>query len=129
MTAYMVSELSGALLDAAVAKAEGLTFGIDKRDGRCLWMRPEPPGVMHCVPDWQRFEPSTDWSQGGPIIDRERIGFIDLGGSYEALIGAEISHGELLGSEASGQGPTHLVASMRAYVASKFGEMVEVELT
>ena len=68
---------------------------------------------------------STDWSQGGPIIERECI-FI-----------APTWDGEKGGSSARAsrtawiEGPTPLIAAMRCYVASKLGDEVEIpeELT
>lgn len=60
------------------------------------------------------FGYSTDWSQGGPIIEREYIQLsIDL--AWEAHIGPSIY-----------RGPTPLIAAMRCYVASKLGDEVDV---
>lgn len=62
------------------------------------------------------FMPSTDWATGGPIIERERIS-IKQGpdrGCY-----AYFDH-----RDETAAGNTPLVAAMRAYVASKFGEEV-----
>jgi hypothetical protein len=87
-----VSELSGAQLDWAVAKAEGFT------------------------PKTRIFKPSTDWEQGGPIIERERIR-LDPRGVWVA--GHDSSNDEYLG-------PTPLVAAMRCYVASKLGNEVDL---
>lgn len=47
-----VSDLAGSQLDFWVAKAEGVEASVD----------------IHL-----KFMPSTDWAQGGPIIDREGI--------------------------------------------------------
>lgn len=50
------SELTGAALDWAVAKCEGINYGVID-------------GGLDCdCPDY-----STDWAQGGPIIEREKI--------------------------------------------------------
>lgn len=63
---------------------------------------------------------STDWSKGGPIIDRESIGWFDArkekGYCQAAKPGAEFVQ----------RGPTPLIAAMRCYVVSKLGEEVEV---
>lgn len=68
------------------------------------------------------FWPSADWQHGGPIIQCEEI---DLrahdDGTWDAAIypyGKKTTHG---------QGPTPLIAAMRAYVASKYGEEVPNE--
>jgi hypothetical protein len=109
-------ELTGAALDWAVAECEGddtLAVYFDERSGEPL-----------CRDDWpdnQEFKPSTDWAQGGPIIERERL-----------LIQPE------LGKEGAGNawycvaitphdayGATPLIAAMRCYVASKLGDEIE----
>ena len=106
-----VSELQGAALDWAVAKAEGieLSNGCYNRlliDGRMS------AGQKMLTP----YNPSTNWAQGGPIIERERIAVWGDGNLYwEAECGW-----------AWGKGPTPLVAAMRCYVSSKVGEEIEV---
>ena len=60
---HKVSELEGALLDAAVAKAEGYELDSDG-DNRTVRDNGGAPS---------RWRPSTDWTQGGPIIEREEI--------------------------------------------------------
>lgn len=99
-----VSELTGLELDRWVANAKGEAFGA-------------------CY--------STDWSHGGPIIEREQIATWPAGnegwralhpknldGAY--LYGGVIDAGSFDGTG----GPTPLIAAMRAYVASKFGDEV-----
>lgn len=63
------------------------------------------------------FEPSTDWSQGGPIIERELISVSSQtnGHSWAAK-----------GAHNYSYGPTPLIAAMRCYVASKLGDEVDV---
>jgi hypothetical protein len=50
------NELTGAALDWAVAKCEGMV--------------PNTPFIASNKE--YTFKPSTDWAQGGPIIERER---------------------------------------------------------
>ena len=97
------SDLIGPALDWAVARAAGL-------------YAPEP---------WIST-PSTNWSIAGPIIDREGIMFQSGG---EGVIIAYLRSAGTSG--VTGQGATHLQAAMRAYVASRLGDEVEVpdELT
>ena len=72
-------------------------------------------------------EYSTDWSQGGPIIEREEIGIrrnapCSDGRQWEAS-------GSITAKGAGyrwGYGPTPLIAAMRCYVASRLGEEVEI---
>jgi hypothetical protein len=82
------SELQGAVLDWAVAKAEGieLSNGCYNRlliDGRMS------AGQKMLTP----YNPSTDWALAGPIIERERIGFKYTGTAMEfvAWVNGELS--------------------------------------
>lgn len=61
------------------------------------------------------FHPSTDWAQGGPIIERERI-HVYAGPQWTA----GIKPGQFV------YGPTALIAAMRCFVASKLGNEVDV---
>ncbi|WP_198087895.1 phage protein NinX family protein [Variovorax sp. E3] len=96
------SELTGAQLDQWVAKAVG----------------------REAEPD---YSPSSDWTQGGPILEREGIHVAPLpakGGAWCA-----ISIGRLQDRATSGrgtwvEGPSLLVAGMRALVTAKFGPTV-----
>jgi hypothetical protein len=81
-------------------------------------------------PDYNpRYAPehSTNWSQGGPIIDRNEIGIkrnapCSAGREWEASpsITAKGAGGRY------GYGPTPLIAAMRCYVASKLGDEVDI---
>lgn len=77
------------------------------------------------------YAPSTNWSQGGPIIEREISKlFKNMCGTYTAQIRHEEHHSKVLLKILVGYtncaGPTPLIAAMRCYVASKLGEEVEV---
>ena len=105
---YDVSTLEGALLDAAVAMAEGQpTDDIN-------------PGTPRIPLSY-----STNWEYGGPIIDREWISTV-----YEEKPGWSGWTASLLELDdlrpVIATGPTPLIAAMRAYVASKLGETVEL---
>lgn len=109
MPTIKTSELTGAALEWAVAKCEGEVIVISCT-GRPRNTNAEP------------FNYSTDWSQGGPIIEREKIEIIPLcPGTWRAVaMGGDWYNGR-----------TPLEAVMRCYVASKMGETIEVpeELT
>ena len=67
--------------------------------------------------EW-KYTPSTDWSQGGPIIEREGISW---------HCGNKSSwHAYGYGSAENFNGPTPLIAAMRCYVSSKLGDEVEI---
>ena len=95
------AELTGAALDWAVSKAIGEYKPV-------------------AVPKY-----STDWAQGGPIIEREGITLAapnPIDADWCAM---------LWGTQAKQSGTTPLIAAMRCYVASKLGDDVEIpeELT
>ena len=102
-----VSEASGPALDYAVAK--------------CLYGSDVEYIYAHTA---TRNAYSTDWAQGGPIIDREELTLSHS--PYD-----HVSYGRTRPwcAEKKGRmeyGPTALIAAMRCYVASKLGEEVEV---
>jgi hypothetical protein len=73
---------------------------------------------------WGNYSPSTDWAQGGPIIERE---IISVQASYKGYWSARILVNLDEYDEPSvSYGPTPLIAAMRCYVASKFGDVVDV---
>ena len=120
------SELTGALLDWWVAKAEGANVVDCNRFVRHLGMPLSPvldDGGGRDGPHYYR--PSTNWAQGGPIIERERISpiFEQFGiGNWIAAYVREL--GEHAYHEHEMDGPTPLIAAMRCYVVSKFGDEV-----
>jgi hypothetical protein len=93
------NELTGAALDWAVAMAENWAGA-----------------------DFEVKPYSTDWSQGGPIIEREFITIINAAGddvwSAYPIADDPVAHRK--------SGPTPLIAAMRCYVASKLGDEVEI---
>jgi hypothetical protein len=73
------------------------------------------------------FQPSTNWAQGGPIIEREGIEFWtysshqDEHGNFTSIKDAKHP------SRAQHySGPTPLIAAMRCYVAAKLGDNIEI---
>ena len=97
------SELTGAALDWVVAQAEGKTWAV--------WRFVE----WHSDGD---LNYSTDWAQGGLIIEREEISIVRVNSE---LWDAHMSNVNFYES-----GATPLIAAMRCYVAGKLGDEVEV---
>ena len=97
-------ELTGTALDWAVQQCEGQRTDID-----FAWW-------------WEDYSPSTNWAQGGVIIEREKIQIKENGHGHWF---AKIGKGKWL------RGPTPLIAAMRCYVASVLGAEIDVpvELT
>jgi hypothetical protein len=106
------NELTGAALDWAVAKCEGLLcFGYRTNGERFA--------VELSDGEVEGFMPSTDWAQGGPIIEREGIQ-LWKGGTWCASLDQSFNPPEFE------TGETPLIAAMRCYVASKLGDEVEI---
>ena len=94
------SELAGAALDWAVAKCEGIQDSEFVRTHMDAWLY------------------STDWSQGGPIIEREKIGVWWDGVWHAKYDGCRPDQVQ--------DAHTPLIAAMRCYVASKLGDELEI---
>jgi len=117
---HRTATLEGAQLDAAVALAEGKTVLTDFEPG-CWVATGFPEGFAP-------FSPSSNWSEAGPIIDRELIAILTpwrTGAHWEAMVRPVLTH-DGYESDHEAEGPTPLIAAMRAFVASKFGEQVEL---
>ena len=111
-----INTLIGPALDWAVAKCEG-------HEWRCPWLL-EKEGYVA----WRNYERawgyptppySTDWSQGGPIIERERISVSahQDGVNWQAWRSFYRPFYEA---------NAPLIAAMRCYVASQLGDEVDV---
>ena len=104
------SELIEAALDWAVAKCEGYDHEVTSSE-------------------WGMWGWATDWAQGGPIIEREKIDLFTEKGTPESWVAsvARYQNGERLkGWRLHQYGPTPLIAAMRCYVTSKLGKFVEI---
>jgi len=111
------NELIGPALDWAVERAKGTHWS--PNGYFCYEGRQAPDGGY---PYTTKTHPhSTDWSQGGPIIEREDISFqLECKGMYFGYKWNGVVHKQL------SDGPTPLIAAMRCYVASKLGDKVEI---
>lgn len=145
------SELTGPALDWAVAKCEGRglhrnPMGAQASHGWWIWE--ETPsgkgGILidksvyleigpHTRPKTRnsgdRYSPSTDWAQGGPILGRE-LTSVNLVSDQENEQKWSARKAEYLpdgGAKVFEQrGHTLLIAICRCYVASKFGDEIEI---
>lgn len=124
--------LTGAALDWAVAKAAG--YSLNTLD------------LLYDIKCYSKFKPSTDWAQGGPIIECEGITVAfcsgDLGEPRSYWIATseqwswEFGYGPYhhqddeksiqIYKHAIHTGPTPLIAAMRCYCCSKLGDIVDV---
>lgn len=96
-------ELIGDVLDRAVAKCEG--------------------SIYH-GPAWTRY--STDWSQGGIIIEREGIAIRAYDNDARKWSAEPSINTMQTRLSAFRTGPTALIAAMRCYVAYKIGDDIEI---
>lgn len=120
-----VSELSGAALDWAVAQVEQID-GLVIHKGRPSFEKEFDPdcwaddSCLKAFKCWKFYAPSTDWSQGGPLIEKHAIGFV----GYDANNWQAFSSPEDVTWQCVG--PTHLIAACRVIVAAKLGETVQI---
>lgn len=129
MKTIKVSEATGVVLDFLVSKAGNPTG----KDGWGWWER-DAAGYLYNPLRECRYSPTTDWSEGGPIIERERITFDyhdcnpcdQEDAAHARLSRARMKPDGTASWYAHKRGPTLLIAAMRCYVASKLGDTVEV---
>jgi hypothetical protein len=115
------SELTGAALDWAVAKAERLDCYVDMRGSRNGWATFVDFGEHTHI----RYTPSEHWGFGGPIIEREWISLECWPNeSDEGTRWAATRYEQPAICEA--YGPTPLIAAMRCYVAACLGDEIEL---
>jgi hypothetical protein len=109
------NELTGAALDWAVCEATGFFRGYTQfRTGKNFLKVWGAARNTH-------LHPSTDWSQGGPIIEREHISIeaTRVGGLGDRWMAEDTGH-------CTEFADVPLIAAMRCYVASKLGKDVEI---
>ena len=105
------ADLTGPALDWAVAQCESVEVEyINDGITRCL---------LRVSPFTGMYRPSVEWSQGGPIIERE---WIELGAYHDQW--RAVFHGEE--GSIHQDGPTPLIAAMRCVVAVNLGDEVDV---
>ena len=109
-----VSNTTLSQIDWLVAKCEGYnpTWFEPKSDFRF-----EPHVYLTFLSE---YKPSIHWAQGGPILEREKIG-VDYYNTGKPLWIAGIA-----GMFQQATGPTPLIAGLRCYVSSRLGDEVEV---
>ncbi|MBD1590232.1 phage protein NinX family protein [Pseudomonas typographi] len=113
-------DLEGAALDWAVAKATNAPELKISARGTVICTYEIPEGSC-----WTSFyEPSTDWSQGGPLIEKYGVSLDCIAplNSWEAFVwgGPSACNGFIAEAE------TPLIAACRAIVASVLGDTVSV---
>lgn len=104
------SELSGAALDWAVAKATGYDVVISSKKG--IWK-----GALLTAP-LVKYSPSTDWNQCGPLLKEHYVNIkVRRSGEWAANVETEMMFYI---------GYTPQIAICRAVVASLLGDEIEL---
>jgi len=108
MLEMKIADLIGPALDWAVAKAINLE---EETLDPLTWVETAHPSGCYSF--------STNWIQGGPLIERERIDVFSVrnGNGWCARSDVRVYNG---------YGPTPLIAAMRCLVASKLGDTVQI---
>lgn len=111
MKTVRTSELIGAPLDWAVAKAQGVEIDLPGSD--VVWAK--YAGA---------YSPSTDWSQGGPLIEKYMVRT-----QYAADTEKRVDAGclaQVWRPYVMAHGNTLLIAACRAIVAANLGDEVQI---
>ena len=111
------SDLTGAALDWAVAKCEGVIVSQSKGGWPVFVSKDYADLCGDTYGTYTSFRPSTNWSQGGPIIEREKIDLMYVAKDNDWIASRTMPWHH---------GLTPLIAAMRCYVASKLGDEVEI---
>lgn len=110
-------DLIGAALDWAVAKAQGF-YEAENCYGGISWFDRDGLELV----DYYGWNPSTDWNQGGPLIERNDWALPYRAtaryhlGKYESCTPGGFPH----------NGETPLIAACRAIVSAHLGDSVDV---
>ena len=125
------NELTGSALDwaAGVCALLDAPGGVLKLDLGAILITLPAASFKYDVPG--HWKPSTDWSQGGPIIEQEKMHvYFDPECIWVSVPPSPVWVAwRNEGGMARWCGPTFLVAAMRCYVASRLGDEVDVPET
>ena len=108
-------DLIDAALDWAVAESQQMHvifWGITKD----IHKVPEVQ-IYHPNLEWVTYKPSTNWSQGGPIIEKNDIAIDKC---------SEVWCSSMNDKPIAFYHPTPLIAAMCCYVVSKLGDTVKI---
>ena len=111
-----IADLTGAALDWAVAVAVGVSVKLSR------YVAPAKPLVLTALSE-NKYRPSEDWSQCGPLIT-EYMMMVDV---FEGTTEAKATGFEgCLAAHWTCLGATPLIAICRAVVGVHFGKTVDV---
>lgn len=112
------ADLIGPALDWAVAQCESVDVEyINDGKTRCL---------LRVSPFTSMYRPSTDWAQGGRLIEKEKLELRCNDYEWQAFcFGFPVSRAHS-GTRTWAAGPTPLIAAMRCFCCAKLGDEVDV---
>ena len=115
------SELIGPALDWVVACIKGSKYGVVCFDPKTKRVY-ETEGLRQVGVNWS---PSTNWAQGGPLIEREWLDITPWPNEADeyyrwTCVQHDTPNLSLM------QGPTPLIAAMRCLVASRLSDEVDI---
>lgn len=119
MTKVLVMTAKGQALDWMVSKCEatlGKWVAPNEKRGTTKWER-----SGNSTPRY-----STNWSQGGPLLFKHKIGTTTEHGCRGVSEWMASTHSNKFDSRTIAFGPDPLIAGMRCLVESILGEIVEV---
>ena len=120
MKTIKVAEATERQLDWLVAKCEGLKLHHNALLGGQIkegwWVSGYYIDPNNWIP-LSLLNYSTNWSQGGQIIEREGISIYRMTSDWSAAYNP---------SGAAQDGPTPLIAAMRCFCCSKLGDVVDI---
>ncbi|MEX3764496.1 phage protein NinX family protein [Paraburkholderia phenoliruptrix] len=129
-----VSQLTGVLLDYWAARADGQTAKILRAGEKLNRVRLNEDTCATLTPgytDWWQPHYACTWFTAGPIVEREHL----VVWPYRILDWQDRANGvpqdfaaKRIGMpEPEATGPSYLIAAMRCFVASRFGDTVPDE--
>ena len=121
MALVQVKDAEGSVLDWMVAKCKGTPAVRMFENSKGFRVYENESMKMQGI----NFAPSTNWSQGGPIIEREKIELIppkDEDDNEWMAVWYKCEDAEA-GIQV---GTSPIIAAMRCYVASKLGDEVDI---
>lgn len=120
------SELTGLALDYAVALASGAT-AFQSDDIRWFFTLHGDTYALSSGWGSMSYHPSTNWAQGGLLIEQEGISLRYLPITDDPFRWVATEKPSMKHPKPQGvYGPTPLIAAMRCFVASNLGDTVEV---
>lgn len=117
------AELTAQALDWAVSLVEGVEYIKDY----IVTTERNLIGDLLSSSSTSNYRPSTNWAQGGPLVDKYHVDFSTQGVDEDASQSIEATVQDFESMECwTTEGDTRLQAMCRAIVVAKLGDVVQV---